>query len=214
MIGKTVNFENCSLSENLTFTITGSHTDSASATYGGTINFRECMTGLATSPLYNRVTILGTLGRVSAEGCYQRGGLSYLNKQVTDFDLNHQNRSSRDGSIPMKMEHIKPAYAVFPKPNDTTTECTLELPLGAIIKKIFAIKPTTTASSADYQLKVGWDDKTVLGQSTLGAFNNEHTIKLQDLNIVTSVGKNKIRIWAEGTSTASQSGGLAIIEYY
>lgn len=212
---KRVTFNDCTLSEYLTYTLTGTITTANSA-YSGLILFNRCDlgTGSSTEALFKRITFNGTAGRVISKECFQRGATSLYAVNVTDFDLNHRNRLTREPSPALKSINIKPKDLSFPFV-DGTNEYTVEFPIGTLIKSIYIKKEAATSSSSDYQINIGTDDKaTILGQSTLGAHSNEHKIELTNLYLVTDSTNSKLRLWAGGTANVTKTGGIAIIEYY
>lgn len=212
---KRVTFNDCTLSEYFTYTLTGNITTANSA-YSGLLMFNRCDvgTGSATEALFKRITFSGTAGRVISKDCFQRGSTSLYTTNVTDFDLNHRNRLTREPSPVLKSVSLKPKDLSFPFV-DGTNEYTVEFPVGTLIKNIFIRKEAATSSSSDYQIKIGTDDKvTVLGQSTLGAHSNEHKIELNNLYLVTDATNSKLRLWAGGTANVTKTGGVAVIEYY
>ncbi|WP_158302208.1 glycosyl hydrolase family 28-related protein [Paenibacillus mesophilus] len=212
-----VAFENCTLSESLKYVLKGDFASSNSSPSGGLLLFDKCQTGLSTNPLYNRITFTGNIGRAIAKDCYQRGGASFVNKKVCDFDLNKQNSMAREPSTPLKSIHVKIAAYGFPLGTSSAQDYTVEFPLGTLIKSIYVNKPAFGTSAQTYQLFVGTDDKSVkLGQSVSasGTHQEQHMIDLRDIYLLTDATNSKLRMWAEGAAGVNQTGGLAIIEYY
>lgn len=211
---KSVTFRNCTLHEKYKYVLNGSYNSSSSAPSGGIILFDQCQTGLSTNLLYNRVQFTGNMGRVIARNCRTRGGVSYINKKVVDFDLNAQNAVAREPSAPLKVIHVKMDVTSFPFANGTN-EYTVEFPQKTLIKSIYIKKPASGSSTQSYQLCIGTDDKSVIiGQSVSAQHKEEHLIDLRDLYLVTDATNSRLRFWASGAANVTQTGGVAVIEYY
>jgi Pectate lyase superfamily protein len=205
---KRVVFDNCILNDNFTYKVEGDFATSSGTPSGAQLMFYKCDVGRAKN-LYERITKTGNVYRVKANECFRQSSSVGSNVVPQDFDYGWDNIAPMGVTANRKVIPIKQTWTAFPVTG--SNEKVLTIPTGCFITKIYIKKPAVASTSSDYNLKIGNDDKSiVLGESGLKPHNQDHIITLQDTGVL---AYNKLRLWAEGTATTSQSGGVAYIEY-
>lgn len=207
---KKVTFRDCVLHENLLYRLRNTYAEASSPESGALLVFDSCRVGLATSPLFGRITIESVVGRAIARNCVARGASSLGRTVAQDFDLGlFRNALPREGSAIKKILPIKPEWLGYPL--NGGTEYTVDLPPDAMITSIYIHKPAKGTSVSSYQLHIGNDAKTVTyGSSVAGELRHEHKIDLNNLRIFNEM---KLRLWATGAGSETNHNGIAFIEY-
>lgn len=210
---KRVHFENCVLSDQLTYRAEGVYASSSSTSSGARIKFLNSDTGRAT-PVHERCVADGNAAHISAQGCFQQSGsraISIIRAQ--DFDFGWKNPLGGHGNTLTKIMPIKVGWLTYPT-GAGANEPRIELPEGAYIKRVFIKKVSRNADSSPYRLRFGSDDKSViLGSSSQGVFGDQHVIELNDVGAQTFAA---FRVWAEGTPSQNHGSGpdgVSYIEY-
>jgi hypothetical protein len=211
---KVVTFRDSTLSEKILYQFVGTTANSSSPENSGLIVIENCQVGTSTAtPLFQRFTVAG-LGRVIARNNRTNGSKTTGATNVMDFDIGWQTSMSRDANVVKKIAVIIPTASLFPYSGNQQV-WTVNLPVGAMVTRVYINKPAQGIGTSNYQLYVGLGDKSVIwGSSTLQAQNLQHTIDVAPMHTITSA-VTTIGMWVDATNsgTSGSHTGLGFVEY-
>lgn len=201
----------------------------------GTIRFLGCGLGVDWS---DRCSLTSTFGQIQAVNCYglNIGAPTDLTHWAHDFDLNGVSASAgvstswatsgasiySMGSRTDNLPRLKQVYLKVPTDYWTITttpqEQLLKLPKNAIIRNIYVLKATGGSDGNLLTWVVGNSDKSV-PHLTCPSTRNDTGFKasLNDYfySVGTTTNERTLRLYVTaGTPSATEQGGLVVVEYY
>lgn len=117
-----------------------------------------------------------------------------------------------NANVRVKTAHLKLPSEYWP----TTTEHTLVLPVGSIIRNIYIKKPAGSADATATSIRVTNNDKSVVHlASGSAAYNLAHSAVLTDYfyNVGSTSNEYTLRLAVTNATTGFIQGGLCIVEY-
>lgn len=160
-------------------------------------------------------------GSASARGCYNNAygpGLARTERYAMDFDMNWANGGRSSNVAGLKRISVKPQNRQWPF-TDNAFDWRVNLPVGALIKNIYVLRPPG-ASGSTYTLRVGNGDMSVeYGNSGALGSNVEQSVTVERtlstlINAGSSAPGNQVRVWASPTLAENVFGGYFIVEYF